>query len=344
MTEDSKRGLRGWAQRLLGRDEAPTIVSPQAKTEAVWVGQDPRRLGHLMVVDGPVALHGIRFALAVGTTRIGRAEDCEVSVGEPSISRLHAVVEGLDDGLYLEHRSGTNPTFCNGEVVSERLQLFDGDELRLVERIRFRVDAPEFPRPSAADERRTLRAAMEDRVRLEAQIERDFVRTGSFVDIDVVDSYGMKTEEPRPERIVVSFERFRAFVEETIAEGGGQILNANGDEVMGFFPSADDAVHAACRFVASLPGFNEQKNELGRPFQARIGIHTGRSAVDLHSGIAYSPVLDHAGHLQKDAPIDGVLISVATREALASPVRLERVPAAGKRAEEAYVVLLDDSG
>ena len=48
----------------------------------------------------------------------------------------------------------------------------------------------------------------------------------------------------------------------------------------------------------------------------RIGIHTGRSVVDLERGVAYSPVLDGAGHLQKAAPVDGFLISSATFESL----------------------------
>jgi class 3 adenylate cyclase len=63
--------------------------------------------------------------------------------------------------------------------------------------------------------------------------------------------------------------------------------------------------------------WNARENLLQRDFRVRIGIHTGRSAVDLQNGVAYSPVLDVAGHLQKTAPIGGVLISEATRAALA---------------------------
>ena len=52
----------------------------------------------------------------------------------------------------------------------------------------------------------------------------------------------------------------------------------------------------------------------------RIGVHTGRSAVDLASGGAYSPVLDVAGHLQKNAPIGGVLLSGTTHAELGDDV------------------------
>jgi len=50
------------------------------------------------------------------------------------------------------------------------------------------------------------------------------------------------------------------------------------------------------------------------------GTDTGRSVVDLASGVAYSPVLDVAGHLQKNAPIGGVLISATTHAELGDEV------------------------
>ena len=68
--------------------------------------------------------------------------------------------------------------------------------------------------------------------------------------------------------------------------------------------------------LSALPVWNARENLLEREFRVRIGIHTGRSAVDLASGVAYSPVLDVAGHLQKNAPINGVLVSEATYSAL----------------------------
>ena len=48
----------------------------------------------------------------------------------------------------------------------------------------------------------------------------------------------------------------------------------------------------------------------------RIGVHTGECTIDLARGMAYSPALDLAGHLQKEAEIDGLLISQETYEAL----------------------------
>ena len=63
---------------------------------------------------------------------------------------------------------------------------------------------------------------------------------------------------------------------------------------------------------------------LGRPFRVRQGIHTGSSLVDRRRGIAYSTVLDVAGHLQKHADTDGLLISEGTLKALPEGLPFER--------------------
>jgi class 3 adenylate cyclase len=77
-----------------------------------------------------------------------------------------------------------------------------------------------------------------------------------------------------------------------------------------------DAVAAARRLLEGLVAFNASENLLARPFRVRTGIHTGRAAVDLARGVAYSPVLDVAGHLQKAAGANGLLVSEETWQVL----------------------------
>jgi class 3 adenylate cyclase len=272
--------------------------------------------GHLSVLQGPGKLAGARFPLAAERVRLGRQPDCDVVLMDPSISRLHAELAREGERVLLRNRSQTNPTLRNGSPVSGELELVHGDEIGLADLVRLRLElasASEIPTLPTGG----LRHVMEARVDLEARLEREFVRDGSFLDVDIADSYGLKSSEPRPERVFVSFERFRGYVADRVAEHGGRILNSNGDEVMAFFTSADAAVRCARALLAALPVWNARENLLEREFRVRIGIHTGRSAVDLQNGVAYSPVLDVAGHLQKSAPIGGVLISAATHAALA---------------------------
>lgn len=272
--------------------------------------------GHIAVLQGPGKLAGSRFPLATDRVRLGRQPDCDVVLVDPSISRLHAELVREGGRVLLRNRSQTNPTLKNGTVVGGESALAHGDEIGLADVVRLRLelvgaaDAPTMPTGG-------LRRVMEARVDLEDRLQREFVRVGSFLDVDIADSYGLKASEPRPERVFVSFERFRGYVADRVSEHEGRILNSNGDEVMAFFTSADSAVRCARALLSALPVWNARENLLEREFRVRIGIHTGRSAVDLASGVAYSPVLDVAGHLQKSAPIGGVLISAATHAALA---------------------------
>jgi class 3 adenylate cyclase len=316
--------------------EAGTEVIPD-QTHAVRQRQASVP-GHLILVEGPSNLWGRRFPLRAGETSIGRTKDCHVSILEKSVSRLHAMLEDEGEALVLVHCSQTNGTFVNGEPVTERQRVFDGDLIQLADSVVLQLEAPSHRPAMGAARTRTLRQAMEARVDLDERIEREFLRDGSFLDVDVVDSFGMKSAEPRSDRVVVSFERFRAFVARTVMEHHGDILNCNGDEVMAFFRSADDSVAAGKAIIVRLAQFNQTENLLVRSFRVREGIHTGRSAVDLASGIAYSPVMDAAGHLQKAAPVDGLLISEATAAALSSRAGLVKSGAIASDLIETYLV------
>jgi class 3 adenylate cyclase len=176
---------------------------------------------------------------------------------------------------------------------------------------------------------------MEARLELEARIERDYLRQGCFFNLDVADSLGLSVDDARPDHVVLSFERFRAFALGIVERHGGRLLNWNGDEVMAFFGEADGAVEAARGILSELPSWNRRHNLLAKPFHVRLGIHVGRAAVDLASGVAYGAAVSRAGHLQKAASLDGVRISDDTYRSLsacrgafrrAGPLHREGVP------------------
>jgi len=317
----------------------------EASTEQVPVG-DPLAtqirpvgtpiLGNLTVIAGPEDLVGRRFPLRAAATQIGRGPECEIQIPDPSVSRLHVTIEHDGRDFVLRHRSQTNATFVNGIHVPETTFLSTSDELQLADRVRMRFDsyAGSVQAPGAG----SLAQAMQARVELDERIEKRFVRVGTFLDVDVVDSYGMKSDEQRSDRVVVSFERFRAFVGQEVVAHRGQVLNSNGDEVMAFFEKADDAVGCARSILGGLGPFNASDNLLARPFQVRLGAHTGRSAVDLRAGIAYSPVLDMAGHLQKAAPVGGLMASAELFGALSDRQGFEPAGVVAKTAVQGYVL------
>ncbi len=78
---------------------------------------------------------------------IGRAPECEISIASDEISRKHAQIKPISDGLSVEDLGSSNGTFINGQQVKQGI-LRPGDELRL-DTIRFLLVAPGMEIPGA---------------------------------------------------------------------------------------------------------------------------------------------------------------------------------------------------
>jgi pSer/pThr/pTyr-binding forkhead associated (FHA) protein len=324
------------------------------ETETTELRKVPEVIGELVVEGGSQFVADTTFPIWSSRTLIGRSKACQVRVSDMGISRTHA--ELIWDGaqLTLEHRSKTNPTLLNGCEVLDRELVRSGDLIQLADRLMLRVDLSRdpardlaasatadsvVPRTMPGDsggagggrvgqstdriEVRSLKQEMEDKILRDLAIEEQFSVEGSFLDVDVVNSYGMKSESGRAEHIIVSFERFRSYVGDVVDEFRGHVLNSNGDELMCYFESTLDAVRAGSQVLSRLDDFNTENNLLPVPFSFRVGVHTGRSLVDLEKGIAYSAVLDIAGHLQKEAETNGMVISEQTLKVLPDDLPFE---------------------
>jgi len=293
-----------------------------------------RPTAEIEVLQGVRAQLGRRIPLAEDSVRIGRAADCAIRIDEAGVSRSHAELEWRSSEIYLRHHSRVNPTLVNGRLVEGECRLNSGDRIQLADRVVLQLRVgPDVgrgaPAPALA-EGGSLQSFMEDKIERDALIEQQFRVEGSFLDVDIVDSYGMKAQEDRDAHIIVSFERFRAFVATKVVARSGHILNSNGDELMCFFEAADGCVQAGRDILDALPAFNQSQNLLRAPFRVRLGAHTGVSLVDRTRGVAYSEVLDVAGHLQKEAEINGMLVSEATCRCLSDAGAFERVGASEK--------------
>jgi len=299
------------------------------------------QVGQLVVRQG-LDLCGQRsFPIWTSGSVLGRGSDCQVRIADLGVSRRHAELLWEEGDLFVVHRSQTNPTFLNGSRVTDRAQLASGDELQLADRVCFRVELQDTVPQRAEDSvtqpgRRSLKQVMEEKIALDNRIREQYAVEGSFLDVDVVNSYGMKAETTRAEHLIVSFERFRAYVRDIVTEFGGHVLNSNGDELMCFFGSPRDAVRAGSEILTRLARFNAESNLLSVPFRFRIGIHTGSSLVDFDQGVAYSAVLDTAGHLQKQADQNGLVVSEATLRALPDGLPFERAGTLEREAVDYY--------
>jgi pSer/pThr/pTyr-binding forkhead associated (FHA) protein len=75
-----------------------------------------------------------------GKTSLGRHSDNDIFVNVDGISRKHAVISVVADGLQIEDMDSANGTFVNGEKVTKQ-KLNIGDEIKL-DNIRFLIQSP----------------------------------------------------------------------------------------------------------------------------------------------------------------------------------------------------------
>jgi len=89
-------------------------------------------------VSGPT--FGKTYAM-VGTISLGRNTDCDISIASDEISRQHAKLQVVPDGVMVEDMGSANGTFVNNARVHGPTLLKAGDELR-VDTIRFMLMSP----------------------------------------------------------------------------------------------------------------------------------------------------------------------------------------------------------
>jgi hypothetical protein len=71
------------------------------------------------------------FELCMGDTLIGRSEECDVTIFDPSVSRRHARIRILGGHVILEDLGSRNGCRVNGVHVKHPVELTDGDRIRL---------------------------------------------------------------------------------------------------------------------------------------------------------------------------------------------------------------------
>jgi hypothetical protein len=100
-------------------------------------------------VSGPT--FGKTFGV-VGTLTLGRSAECDISIASDEISRHHAKLQVVPDGVMVEDLGSANGTFVNNQRVHGGTLMKPGDELRL-DTVRFMLVSPEQAQTSAAASR-----------------------------------------------------------------------------------------------------------------------------------------------------------------------------------------------
>lgn len=82
----------------------------------------------LIAQNGP--LKGLRWTLTKPLL-IGREGTCEVVVPDRMVSRFHARLTPMAEGVMLEDLGSKNGTHCNGNLVEGQITLQDGDTVQI---------------------------------------------------------------------------------------------------------------------------------------------------------------------------------------------------------------------
>jgi class 3 adenylate cyclase len=143
---------------------------------------------------------------------------------------------------------------------------------------------------------------------LQRQLEGQKQRR-AFLSVDVVGSSEMKRGAPELS-VEYSFTRYRAWIEEVVRRGGGEIQSAAGDGAMCLFVDDGAAIRAARQLQEGVAAFNASHNRLPVPFRLRCGASAGEVVTDpsLPLSHLHSPVIDRAAALQKAAAPGDILV------------------------------------
>lgn len=105
----------------------PVVPEPEPRFEALsdsTFPSAPKQRRIVLVVQGrEVTVHNERFLL-------GRDVSCDLTIESPRISRQHAILHVVGEGLELEDLGSSNGTWFAGERI-ERRKLLHGDEVHI---------------------------------------------------------------------------------------------------------------------------------------------------------------------------------------------------------------------
>lgn len=136
--------------RVSALESAPAAAAPMLSDDDDDIGATRvRQALPKFILRGVSGItFGKNFPLYSSMT-IGRHSECDISVPTDEVSRKHAKLQVMPDGIMVEDLGSANGTFINGKRLQRAEMLKAGDELRL-DTIRFMLMSPGMEMPAAA--------------------------------------------------------------------------------------------------------------------------------------------------------------------------------------------------
>jgi hypothetical protein len=142
LAEHAEYLQRAWAELLHDLAAKVGVTFTDGEARVVMASRESVPLGAVAIEVGDGPARDAHFSLRMlkgvppdrvyslqATTRVGRGEESEIVLVDPSVSRAHAIVEVDGRQPVVRDLGSTNGTFVNGRRVSVE-NLRDGDELQ----------------------------------------------------------------------------------------------------------------------------------------------------------------------------------------------------------------------
>jgi pSer/pThr/pTyr-binding forkhead associated (FHA) protein len=104
------------------------VLADPAKDEPLVMPEVSETGAFLLGVSDPVS--GYTFRTRIGTTSIGRDDDCDVVIRDPTVSARHAEIVVRPETTTITNLMATNGTRVNGHQI-QNAELVDGDVVRI---------------------------------------------------------------------------------------------------------------------------------------------------------------------------------------------------------------------
>jgi class 3 adenylate cyclase len=241
------------------------------------------------------------YALGQDKTTIGRGSNCDVRIGNPTISRMHLELRWRADALILTHLSPVNPTFVNGAPVAEPRALRNGDIIEIADGVALRVELFD-----SGDE-----AATQFR-------GRDVRRMYAILSADVM-GYARLVEQD-DQATARQLEASLKIVRDRVEQMDGRIFQIIGDGIVALFNSAGSAVKSAVVWQTDIARRNAALPP-ERRMEFRVGINSGDLLVT-PVGAIVGDAINIAARVQTIAPPGGIFITGVVRDQLQGQVDL----------------------
>jgi class 3 adenylate cyclase/tetratricopeptide (TPR) repeat protein len=287
-------------------------------------------------------------------TRIGRGEQNDIRLADPSVSRDHALIRRVDGVYLISDLDSANGTFVNDQRVYAPRALSAGDRIRLAEiAFTFNLDLPDV-RPEEHAEQRVATSisqflTISGQIDLQNYLQGDLrVVTVLFLDLC---GFTALSEKMSPEQVTLVVNQCFQHLTETAIRFGGFVDKYIGDAMMILFgaPKAHDddperAVRAALAMQEALATYSQRlRQRSGIELQMRVGINTGEvlaGAVGSGQFSAFTVMGDTvnlASRLEGQARVGRIVVNETTFQQTKHLVRYAALPPTSIRGKKEMV-------